>query len=202
MGTAEQDSDSRLGTKKRTLNPTNGPLSVFGSLARKLNTIVRAYLPARPTSSALMNRVKPAESIVGGTSGAAFLLANILCWAAVPVLLRYLTGHARRLDRQRVSLPLGIRTVLADFDRCLALRAPRPANPAALHRAFAVRAGRSGVVGLGPLLSARQRYRVLHAILVGLCLFRCNDFVSRRAEAARLAQVLCGADPVGGRLLF
>jgi len=39
-----------------------------------------------------MNRVKPEESIVGGTSGAAFLLANILCWAAVPVLLRYLTG--------------------------------------------------------------------------------------------------------------
>ncbi len=39
-----------------------------------------------------MKHVKPEESLAGGMSGAAFLLANIFCWAAVPVLLRYLTG--------------------------------------------------------------------------------------------------------------
>lgn len=31
------------------------------------------------------------NQLTGGVSGAAFLLGNILCWAAVPVLLRYLT---------------------------------------------------------------------------------------------------------------
>ncbi len=39
-----------------------------------------------------MNRVKPEDTLTGGLSGAMFLLANIFCWAAVPVLLRYLTG--------------------------------------------------------------------------------------------------------------
>ena len=39
-----------------------------------------------------MNRVKQVDTLAGGLSGAVFLLANISCWAAVPVLLRYLTG--------------------------------------------------------------------------------------------------------------
>jgi len=34
---------------------------------------------------------RPRVPMTGGVSGATFLLGNILCWAAVPVLLRYLT---------------------------------------------------------------------------------------------------------------
>jgi len=44
--------------------------------------------------------------LTGGMSGVAFLLANLLCWSAVPVLLRYLTGTLDAWTANGVRYPL------------------------------------------------------------------------------------------------
>jgi drug/metabolite transporter (DMT)-like permease len=54
-----------------------------------------------------MNVLKAEKQLAASISGSAFLLGNILCWAAVPVLLRYLTGAMDAWTANGVRYPLG-----------------------------------------------------------------------------------------------
>ena len=53
-----------------------------------------------------MNVVKAEKQLTVGVSGSAFLLGNILCWAAVPVLLRYLTNALDAWTANGIRYPL------------------------------------------------------------------------------------------------
>ncbi|MHB8969411.1 MAG: DMT family transporter [Pirellulaceae bacterium] len=53
-----------------------------------------------------MHVVKAEKQLAVGISGSAFLLGNILCWAAVPVLLRYLISSIDAWTANGVRYPL------------------------------------------------------------------------------------------------
>lgn len=53
-----------------------------------------------------MNKTGMNVQLSGGMSGAAFLLANLACWSAVPVLLRYLIGSIDAWTANGVRYPL------------------------------------------------------------------------------------------------
>ncbi|MHB8957446.1 MAG: DMT family transporter [Pirellulaceae bacterium] len=53
-----------------------------------------------------MNAFKAEKPLAVGVSGSAFLLGNILCWAAVPVLLRYLTSALDAWTANGIRYPL------------------------------------------------------------------------------------------------
>jgi drug/metabolite transporter (DMT)-like permease len=53
-----------------------------------------------------MNEATPQRQLAGGVSGGAFLLGNVLCWSAVPVMLRYLTGSLDAWTANGIRYPL------------------------------------------------------------------------------------------------
>jgi drug/metabolite transporter (DMT)-like permease len=55
-----------------------------------------------------MNVVKAEKQLTAGISGSAFALGNILCWAAVPVLLRHLTHSLDAWTANGIRYPLGV----------------------------------------------------------------------------------------------
>lgn len=53
-----------------------------------------------------MNGTETERQLSGGISGVAFLAGNVLCWAAVPVLLRYLAGLLDAWTANGVRYPM------------------------------------------------------------------------------------------------
>ncbi len=80
---------------------SEGAVSSQQPFRRELSLVIR---PGQRHTG--MNNRNSHEPLSGGISGAAFLMANILCWSSVPVFLRYLTGSVDAWTANGFRFPL------------------------------------------------------------------------------------------------